>query len=383
MRNANGEGSIYQWKRNGQPDGYKGAISYRDEHGDTKRYVAYGRTRQQVRDKLDAARDRLKAGAPVKDADRTVADWLAQWRATSLAVSDRKKSTRELYATLCRKHLEPVPFGAVTLDRLRPSDVEALVLALRGKGLSDSTIRQVYTIARAALDGAVRDGLISRNPAAAVKRPGIQRREARHLEAADVVALLKAAESSRYHAALVLIAATGLRKGECLALRWDGDVLNLDEGWLKVRETLGRVGNELVFSDPKTPRARRTVPLSPAVVAMLRRHRVEQKAERLRAGDQWRDSGLVFTTEFGGPVDPRNLLRVVEAAAQTARVEGVGVHTLRHSVAVGWLEAGVHIKAVADLLGHSSISITGDIYGHTTDVAARGAVDGWSGALGL
>jgi site-specific recombinase XerD len=118
-------------------------------------------------------------------------------------------------------------------------------------------------------------------------------------------------------------------------------------------------------------------------VATLRKHRTEQKAERLRAGNQWRDTGLVFTTEFGGPVDPRNLLRVVEAAAETAGVEDIGVHTLLHSVAVGWLESGVHINAVADLLGHSSISITGDIYGHTTDDAARGTVDGWSGALGL
>ena len=91
----------------------------------------------------------------------------------------------------------------------------------------------------------------------------------------------------------------------------------------------------------------------------------------------------MFTTEFGGPVDPRNLLRVVEGAADSVGVHGVGVHTLRHSVAVGWLESGVHIKAVADLLGHSSISIPGDIYGHTTDDTARGAVDTWSGALGL
>jgi integrase len=74
---------------------------------------------------------------------------------------------------------------------------------------------------------------------------------------------------------------------------------------------------------------------------------------------------------------------VIEVAARAGGIEGVDVHTLRHSAAVGWLEAGVHIKAVADMLGHSSISITGDIYGHTADDAARAAVDGWSGVLGL
>jgi integrase len=116
---------------------------------------------------------------------------------------------------------------------------------------------------------------------------------------------------------------------------------------------------------------------------MLRRHKAGQSAEKLRAGNQWHDSGLVFTTELGGPVDPRNLLRVIEVAAKAAGVDGAGVHTLRHSAAVAWLESGVHIKAVADLLGHSSIAITGDVYGHTSDEAARAAVDGWSGALGL
>lgn len=138
-----------------------------------------------------------------------------------------------------------------------------------------------------------------------------------------------------------------------------------------------------MISEPKTDRSRRTVPLPAAVVAMLRKHRIDQKAEKLRAGNQWTDSGLVFTTEFGAPVDPRNLLRVIEAAARDAGVDGVGVHTLRHSAAVGWLESGVHIKAVADLLGHSSISITGDVYGHTSDDTARAAVDGRAGRLGL
>jgi integrase len=176
----------------------------------------------------------------------------------------------------------------------------------------------------------------------------------------DLTAVLKAAEESRYHPVLVLIAATGLRKGGALALHWQN--VDLDAGALKVVATVMRIDGRLVISEPKTDRSRRVVPLAPVVVAMLRRQRTEQKAERLRAGNQWTDSGLVFTTEFGGPVDPRNLLRVMESAAKAAGVDGVGVHTLRHSAAVGWLEAGVHIKAVADLLGYSSIAVTGDVY---------------------
>jgi integrase len=201
------------------------------------------------------------------------------------------------------------------------------------------------------------------------------------LDADTVSAVLKAAQGLRYHPVLVLIAATGLRRGEALALHWKD--INLGNGTLKVAATLSRIGDELVITDPKSPRSRRPVPLSPAIVSMLKAHKAAQAGERLHAGDQWQDSGLVFTTEFGGPVDPRNLLRTIEIAAAKAGVENVGVHTSRHSAAVAWLEAGVHIKAVADLLGHSSIAITGDIYGHTSDATTRAAIDGLTSILGL
>ncbi len=380
-RHANGEGSIHPWRRDGKPAGYRGMITYQDDRGETKRHAAYGRTRAEVRDKLDAARERLAAGAPVRDAVRAVGDWLSHWRATTLAVSDRKESTRALYATMCSKHVEPPPFGAITLDRLRPSDIEALILTLRAKDLADSTVRQVYTILRAGLDGAVRDGLIARNPARLVTRPGVRRQEARHLDAGEVAAVLKAAEASRYYPALALIASTGMRRGEALALRWED--VDLDAGVLRVCSTVMRIGKRLVITEPKSAKARRTIPLSPGVVTLLRKHRTAQKAERLRAANQWTDSGLVFATALGTTVEPYSLLRAAKAAAQQAGLDGAGVHTLRHSVAVGWLESGVHIKAVADLLGHSSIAITGDVYGHVSDIAARSAVDGWSGVLGL
>jgi site-specific recombinase XerD len=116
---------------------------------------------------------------------------------------------------------------------------------------------------------------------------------------------------------------------------------------------------------------------------MLRKHRTAQKEEQLAAGNQWANTNLVFTTETGTAVDPRNFLRVIEAAAKTAGIEGIGIHTLRHSAAVDWLENGVHIKAVADLLGHSSVAITGDVYGHTSSPTARAAIDGRAIRLGL
>jgi integrase len=396
-RRQNGEGTISQ-----RPGGtWQARLSYVDPvTGLRKRTSVDAPTAAAVRTKMKEVRERLEAGAPPKDATQTVASWLTHWRATTLAASDRKESTRELYASLSKSHLESGPFGALTLDKLRASDIDALIVAMRSKtkpgkptadgdtepepvrALSDSTIRSTYVVLRAALDGAVRDGLLAKNPAAAVDRPGVERREAKHLAAAGVSAVLKAAEASRYHPALVLIAATGLRKGECLALRWDQ--VDLNAATIKIAATIARINGKLVITEPKTERSRRVVPLSATVVAVLRKRKAAQAAERLAAGDQWTNpDNLVFTTETGGNVDPRNLLRVIEVAAKAAKIDGVGIHTLRHSAATAWLDSGVHIRQVADLLGHSSISVTGDIYGHGSDDGARRAVDTLAQSLGL
>ena len=133
----------------------------------------------------------------------------------------------------------------------------------------------------------------------------------------------------------------------------------LDAGVLRVRDTVQRIEGKVSTGEVKTDRSRRKIPLPPALVALLRQHRVTQLEERMRAANQWTDTGLVFATDLGNVVDPRNLLRVIEAAAKRIGLEGVGAHTLRHSAATAWLEAGVHIKQVSDLLGHSSVAITG------------------------
>lgn len=395
-RRANGEGNVYQ-RPNGQ---WEARLSYLDPvTGKRKRVSTYGPNRKAALKKLDEARDRIEQGKPVKDANMTVGAWIAHWRATTLVASNRAETTKEQYANLARVHLEPAPFGAKTLNKLKPSDIDELIARMREKtkpskkegetprrALSDSTIRTVYTILRLALsedEGAVRDGLLARNPAAQVKRPRVEPTEAKYLPAADVIALLKAAEGSRYHLALVLAATTGMRSGEVLALHWDN--VDLEAGIAKVVATISRVGGTLKIRAPKTARSRRQVPLAPPVIEMLKKHRIEQMKEKLEAGSQWTQTGLVITTEFGTPVDPRNLLRVVESARKKLedRGDGVVTHSLRHSAAVAMLEGGVHIKAVADIMGHSSIAITGDLYGHSADPVARSAINGLAGQFGL
>jgi len=388
-KRANGEGTVRQ-REGGR---WEARLVYTDPNtGQTKRASFYGSKASEARAKMRAAGLRLESGAPVRDAKRTVAEWLGHWQRTTLAASSRKETTKVLYRHLISGHIAPAPFGAIPLDRLKPSDVDGLILAMRSKtkpapggitirALSDATVQRVFTVLRVALDGAVRDGLLARNPAAAVRQPAVPRREARFLSSADVVALLRAAEGSRYQAPLVLIAATGLRKGEALALQWaDVDFASKS---LRVRGTLARVDGALMVSEPKTAKSRRSLPLSEGVVAMLRAHRKTQVAERLHAGNVWTDTGHVFTSESGQPLDPRNVLRALTVAARKAGIQGVTVHTLRHSAATAMLEAGIHLKAVSELLGHADIRVTADVYGHTSDEVARAAMDRLAASVGV
>jgi integrase len=368
-RRSNGEGSIYRRASDGL---WIGSLTIDGR----QKPIASGKRRGDVADKLEEARRRLKADEPVKDARLTVAMFVEDWIRKALAASNRKPSTRENYATIARTHLIPAPFGALTLDRLRPSDIEALLVAKRDAGLSDSTVRLVYTVCRTMLDIAVRDGLMRRNPAAAVKRPTIKRNEARYLTPAEVGRLLEAANGDRLHPLIVLMLGTGLRRGEALALHWRD--VDLTAGHVRVRWTLGRVERALVFDEPKTSQSRRFVSLPSPVVETLRRHKASLAAERLAAVAwvPWPDhDDLVFPTHVGTPTDPRNALRAFEGIAGRAELTGVGLHTLRHSAASALIASGAHLKVVQEMLGHSSYGITADVYAHVNVEQQREAAE--------
>lgn len=178
----------------------------------------------------------------------------------------------------------------------------------------------MYTVLHQALDVAVRDGLLRSNPAAKVKRSAVARKDAMYRAAADWARLLDAAEGLRYHLAVLLMAATALRRGEGAGLRWRD--FDLSKGELTVRHTLSQDSGEPVLTEPKTDRPRRRIPLHSGLMTQLKAHRKRQVAERLAAGNQGTDTGAVFATESGTICDPRNLIRTVEIAAAKNRLGG-------------------------------------------------------------
>lgn len=157
---------------------------------------------------------------------------------------------------------------------------------------------------------------------------------------------------------------TGLRAGEALALKWSN--VDLRGRNVRVTETLVRLaGKGFLFKEPKTKKSKRVVPLPDEVAAALRLHRIHQARQRLKAGDAYHNQDLVFCTSNGGPFEPRNLIRAFHSVRDKAKLrEEITVHSLRHTFATRLLEQGVDLKTVSELLGHTDISTTGNIYAH-------------------
>jgi integrase len=375
-RRPKGEGSVHR-----RPDGkWIGRLYYVDPVTDVaKRAQASGTSKAEVSRKLRAIQARIQQGASARDDSATFGTFATRWIVSSLEASDRKRSTKTLYGGLTRTHIVDSQLGKTRMSALKPTTVERFVTQLRAKGLSPSSVRQIYTVARAIGDAAVRDGLLAKNPFAAVRRPKVPAAEATFLQPDEIAQLLTNAETSRYAPLFEFLVNTGLRRGEALALKWSD--VDLDNQVIRVRGTLARIDGDLRITSPKSDRSRRTIPLSAPATIVLERVRDRTKRDRRNARQLWQDTGFVFVTAIGEPCDPRNALRALKAAARKAALPYVGLHTLRHSAASLMLSNGVPITVVSQILGHSGISITVDVYGHVAPDVSRGALDVLGAAL--
>jgi integrase len=354
-RRGNGEGTIYR-----RSDGrWEGRIDLGYVNGRRVRRSVYGRTRREVQEKLRKALSDVSRGLPLLDERTTVGAFLEQWLET---VRNRiRPTTYRSYEQVVRVHL--IPFlGAITLAKLQPHHVHQLVSSRLERGLSPRTADYCRVVLRAALNDALKWGLIARNVASLADPPRQERRRFQAWDVEEARRFLEAVRGDRLEALYAVALALGLRQGEALGLTWAN--VDLDRGVLRVTHQLQWLDGIPQLVEPKSTSAVRVLRLPALLAEALRRHRIRQREERLAAGPSWRGNawGLVFTTQIGTPLDPKNLRRWFRRACLRAGVRPIRFHDLRHTCATLLLAQDIPARVVQEILGHSNVTLTLDTY---------------------
>lgn len=342
-----------------------------------------------------AALEALSGPAPTGARGLTTGEWLGQWLASRVSL---RASTSRGYAAHVRGYLVPY-LGGIPLGELSPADVQQMFTAIiRGKAalgrpVGAATLRRIHATLRAALNAAVRGGLITSNPgrwpelpAAARPRPQVwtpaltmrwEREGWRPAvgvwTAGQTAQFLAQVRGHRLYALFHLVALRGLRRGEAAGLRWSN--LDLPAGTLTVTGQLQQLGGHLIAGPPKSDAGRRVIALDKTTIGALRAHQARQQAERVAAGERWHDTGYVFTTKTGKPVGPDRLTRLFRRLVAGSGLPPVTLHGLRHGAATLALAAGTDLKVVQDQLGHSTITLTADTYTSVLPETARAAAE--------
>ncbi|MCX4845775.1 tyrosine-type recombinase/integrase [Streptomyces sp. NBC_00893] len=396
---ANGEGTIYQ-RRDGR---WEAAGYVLAADGSRKRVRVYGTTRKNAADRLAEKITDSNRGLPVATADSTVGIYLTYWLG-SVAVHRLRENTHTRYATCIRLYLKP-GLGTKKLSRLTTRDVRTFLDRLRttcqccaqeldaakhqccavdeccDKRLSPLTVTYVHSVLKSALEHAVREDELPRNVARNVKTTAPRPRRFQPLTATEARQLLQAASDDRLHALYELALRTGLRKGELLGLHWED--LDLDSGTASIHRSLQRTRTGgLTTLHTKTRASERRIALPTECINSLKRHRERQEEERNATKVGWKDSGLIFTTPTGGPLDPANMTRRFGRLLDRAGLRRIRFHDLRHSTATLLLEQGVDLVVIKELLGHAHIGVTAGVYAHVRLRLQRQAIDTLNDALG-
>ena len=362
------EGSIYR-RRDGR---WTAVLSLGYQGGRRRRKHLYGGTRAGVAQKLQQAQRTLSDGGVLSAERQTVSTLLETWLRESAANKVRPR-TLQRYQEIVRLHLIPA-LDSIKLTKLNPAHVERMLNEALAQGASPRSLTQWRAVLRRALNVAMRWGWVNRNAASLAEPPRAEDYVVRPLTTADAKALLAAVKGDRLEALFQVGLALGLRQGEALGLTWTD--IDLDAGTLTVRRSLQRIRGEWVFSEPKTSNSRRTVPLPEPVAGALREHRGRQLEERLRAGPAWEGQvwgDLVFPDELGRPLSGFHVLRRFRSLLELAGLPAMRYHDLRHGAASLMAAQGVPARVAMELLGHSQIATTMNVYTHVTPQDQRDA----------
>ena len=356
--------------------------------GKPKQRSFYGKTREEAAAKLNDALHKQTRGLLTEPSAISIEEYFESWLNGKRHIADK---TRATYAHALG-HVSSI-IGGERLQKLSPIQIRHLYTALADKGLSPRTQRYSAMLLKSALKEAVALQLIARNPAEAlkVKMPRVEKK-AEAWNRDEAAAFMRAARGElvreriggakakgkqgavveasdpkpiQHYPIFYLMLALGLRRGEALGLRWRD--IDFEEGVLSVRQALTVSANgKILIKEVKTPASRRSLYLPPDVLAVLREH--QEKMTRLFGKLE-----LVFVSEAGTPIAPRNLSRGFNEACAVAGVRRIRIQDLRHTYASLALQRGVPVEVVSERLGHASVGFTLDTYRHLYEVERREA----------
>ena len=365
-----GDGSLHL-RKDGRWEGRY--VVGHDEKGRPKTKNVLARTKGECAAKLKALKESLKGTEPKRPkGDMTFGAWLDHWYQTYCKPAIKPKTQAD-YENRIYQHIIP-ELGHILLSQLSQSDLQQFYHRLKqggrlrrveqyGPGLSDRMVKSCHVTCRMALDKAVAEGLILKNPAANCKAPATHPREMAVLTGEEIQRLLIQAKEDGCYELLLLELSTGLRRGEILALQWDD--LDFRTGALRVERQVQRIKGELVVSQPKTRTSSRSVILPGPILNVLERYRKSCTSRWMFPSPKKADS----------PLDPAAVRKKLSAVLKRAGCKHLRFHDLRHTLATNALEHGMDIKTLAAIIGHVSSATTLNVYAHVTDKMQQKAAD--------
>ena len=336
----------------------------------TGKYLSHFETvvgnKKEAEKRLRELLTQLDKGIYVKPGKTTLGEYLRSWL-VDYCHPNLSPRTHELYSYICEKHLIPT-LGNVSLTELKPQHLQHLYSEKLSSGLSNRTVQIIHIILHKALKNAVKSGLLVRNVAEAVDTPKIQRHEMHVMTETDLHIFLEMARNTKYYPLFYAALFTGMRRSELLALRWqDVDLLLCQLSVTRSMQYLHNAEPEdrITFKEPKTPKSRRLIALSPSTVSVLSEHREAQNKMRQSLGlPPLADDDLVFSHFDGKPLLPNSVTHAWIKLVRRCGLKGIRLHDARHTHASLMLKQGIHPKIVQERLGHSSIQITLNTYSH-------------------
>ena len=336
--------------------------------GKLRRHTIYGKTQQEVAEKLRAATASIDNGTFQGPNKITVAEYAREYMITH--VSTLSLTTQRTYETHLRNHILPA-LGSRRLTDLTHREVQAFAASLgdRGKGLAPKTVHTVFGVLHALLTAARKDEIVMRNVAVDCVLPRMTQSKAKAITSEKLTAFLTACQTDKFYPVFFVDIFSGLRQSEVLGLRWED--VDWEQGSLTVRQQLQQKHERESFvyylAPPKENKQRRII-LAPSVMRMLRRQRQTQQKQRLLAGSLWNNAfQLIFTNAFGGPLNHQTVYKHLKRVLQSCGMGDYTFHSLRHSFATISLENGDDIKTVQTNLGHHAAAFTLKTYAHVSD----------------